>query len=128
VVVVTAEADGAWEGQSRHRASESPCSARPAGNGGRSCSTPGTPFFPLVQSGLQGGGAEAVDGIADLELGLAQELAIGLGGKQAGESARRSAGFTATNPPSPGYRAAGTSLTAGAGPIPRRTAGSGVSE
>jgi hypothetical protein len=36
---------------------------------------------------LEGLGAEAMDAVADLELGLAQELGVGLGGEQAGEAA-----------------------------------------
>ena len=57
------------------------------GSAGSSCWTLGTPFFPLVQSGLEGLGADLVDAVADLELGLPQELAIGLGGEQVGEAA-----------------------------------------
>jgi hypothetical protein len=55
--------------------------------GGRSCWSPGTPFFPLVQSGLQGLGSQAVDRLADLELRGAEELRVGLGGEQACEAA-----------------------------------------
>src|SRR6516162_3733931 len=47
----------------------------------------GTPFFPLVQSGLDGLGANLVDEVPNLELGLAKELAIGFGGQQLGDRA-----------------------------------------
>src|SRR5262249_6038589 len=52
-----------------------------------SCWSPDTPFFAPVQGGLEGAGAEAVDRVADLELGLTQELIVGLGGEQASEAA-----------------------------------------
>ena len=45
------------------------------------------PFFPLVQSGLEGRDSDLVDAVSDLELGLSQELAIGLGGQEFGEGA-----------------------------------------
>src|SRR5262249_60805393 len=45
----------------------------------------GTPLLPVVESGLEGLGAEAVDRVADRELRLAEELAVGLGGQEAGE-------------------------------------------
>jgi hypothetical protein len=46
-----------------------------------------SPFFPLVQSGLEGLGPDLVDSVADLEFGLSQELPIGFGGEQFGEAA-----------------------------------------
>ena len=46
---------------------------------------PRYPLFPLVESGLEGLGAKAVDMVADLELGGPQEAVIGLGGQQAGD-------------------------------------------
>ena len=48
---------------------------------------PRYPLFPLVESGFQRLGGEAVELIADLELGLAQLLAVGLAGHQACEAA-----------------------------------------
>jgi hypothetical protein len=44
-------------------------------------------FFPLVQSGLEGLGADLVDPVADLEFGLPQELPIGFRGEELGEAA-----------------------------------------
>ena len=46
-----------------------------------------TPFFPLVQSGLDGLGADLVDEVSDLELSLAEQLAIGFGGQQLSDRA-----------------------------------------
>jgi hypothetical protein len=40
-----------------------------------------------VQSGLQGGGGQAVARVADLELGAAPLLAVGLAGQEPGEAA-----------------------------------------
>src|SRR5262249_13012674 len=57
------------------------------GNAGSSSRILGTPFFPLVQSGLEGLGADPVDEVPDLELGLAKELPIGFGGQQLGDRA-----------------------------------------
>src|SRR5262245_38670689 len=54
---------------------------------GSSCWILGTPFFPLVQGGLDGLGPDLVDAVSDLELGLSQELAVGLGGQQLGQGA-----------------------------------------
>lgn len=47
-----------------------------------SCANLGTPFFPLVQSGLDGVGSDLVDTIADLELRGSEDLVILLGGEQ----------------------------------------------
>jgi len=52
---------------------------------GRRCWNLGTPFFPLVESGLDGLGSDFVDPVADLELGLAEDLSVGLGGEQLGD-------------------------------------------
>jgi hypothetical protein len=49
------------------------------------CWSPGSPFFPLVESGFDGLGSDLMDPVADLELGLAEELAVGLGGEQFGD-------------------------------------------
>src|SRR5205807_8770839 len=46
-----------------------------------------TPFFPLVQSGLERVGGETVKLLADLELGLAQLLMVRLARQQPGEAA-----------------------------------------
>jgi hypothetical protein len=42
---------------------------------------PRYPFFPLLGSGLEGLGAEAMDEIAELELGLSEELIVGFAGQ-----------------------------------------------
>ena len=44
------------------------------------------PFFPLAQGGLEGLGADFADAVADLELGLPEELSVRFGGEQFGEA------------------------------------------
>src|SRR5262249_2855375 len=56
------------------------------GSAGSWCCTPGSPFFPLGQSGLQDLGAEAVDAVADRERGGPEEGAVLPAGHQAGQS------------------------------------------
>jgi len=56
------------------------------GRSGRRRWNLGSPFFPLVQSGFDGPGSDRVDAVSDLELGLAKDLAIGLGGEQLGDA------------------------------------------
>ena len=68
-------------------AGDSRCSGRPGRNADRLGWSLGSPFFPLVQSGLQQLGAELVNGVAELELGLAQHLAGRLAGEQACQAA-----------------------------------------
>jgi hypothetical protein len=46
----------------------------------------GTPFFPLVESGFDRLGSDLVDPITDLELGLAEDLSVRLGGEQLGDA------------------------------------------
>src|SRR5262249_45541872 len=57
------------------------------GSAGSSGWTLGTPFFPLVQSGLDGLGPDLVDPVSDIELGRSEDLAVGLGGQRLGEGA-----------------------------------------
>jgi hypothetical protein len=46
---------------------------------------PGTPFFPLLCSGLEGLSSQAMDEIAEIELGLPEESVVGPGGQQFGD-------------------------------------------
>src|SRR4051794_30655734 len=58
------------------------------GSADSSLRTLGTPFFPLVQSGLEGFRADLMDEVPDLEFGLAKKLSIGFGGEQLGDRAK----------------------------------------
>ena len=49
---------------------------------------PRYPLFPLLGSGLEGLGSQAMDQVADLELGGAEELMVGLDGEQLGDRAK----------------------------------------
>ena len=61
---------------------------RPAGSGGRSGWNLGTPFFPLLGSGLEGLGAEAMDQVAELGTRSApKSWSSGLAGEQLGDGA-----------------------------------------
>src|SRR5271165_2546891 len=62
---------------------DSPGNLHPFGTQDRSCSTLGTPFFPLVESGLDGVSGELVGALPDLEFGGPQQLGIGFGGHDA---------------------------------------------
>src|SRR6266852_3283699 len=62
---------------------DSPQNPHPYGSADRSCWTLGTPFFPLVESGLDGVSNNSVASIADFKFGGAKQLAIGLGGHDA---------------------------------------------
>src|SRR4051794_7418373 len=55
------------------------------GSADSSLRTLGTPFFPLVQSGLEGFSADLMDEVPDLEFSPAKKLSIGLGGEQLGD-------------------------------------------
>jgi hypothetical protein len=52
---------------------------------GRPYSTPGTPLFPLVQSGGEEPGAEVVDELPEVELGRPEELVVRPAGEQFAE-------------------------------------------
>src|SRR5512135_3098341 len=49
---------------------------------------PWYPPFPLAERGLQSFGADAVDAVPDLELGLAEELVVGLGRQEPSDLAQ----------------------------------------
>jgi hypothetical protein len=53
------------------------------GSGGKSGSSRDTPFFPLVQSGLEGMGGELMGPVAEFEFGGPQELGVRLGNEEA---------------------------------------------
>src|SRR4029078_2643183 len=55
------------------------------GTSGRRCWTPGTPFFPPLQGGLDGLGSDAVHNVADAELRFAEHGRVGFGGQEFGE-------------------------------------------
>jgi hypothetical protein len=50
------------------------------------CWNLGIPLFPLIKSGFDRPGSDLVDPIADLELGLAEDLTVRLGGEQLGDA------------------------------------------
>src|SRR5439155_26154697 len=74
---------------------DSPRSPRRPCSADKSCSIPGTPFFPLVNSGLNGVSSDLVRSLTDFEFGGTQKLAIGFGGHDPRHIERFLLGFLA---------------------------------
>jgi hypothetical protein len=52
----------------------------------RWCWNPGTPFFPLVESGFENLSTQRVNAVTHLELGVAEEVAVFLAGHEPSQS------------------------------------------